>query len=74
MRVVAFWPVGLSVILLLYSWGFDDGVLDLGVARACVCSGLPFLRFELFLFCFDDTAVYILLVFMNLRIQRMQNR
>jgi len=31
---VTFWPVGLSVILLPQSRGFDDGVLDL-----CVLDG-----------------------------------
>jgi len=36
LRVMTFWPVGLSVIHLPQSWGFEDGVLDLGVARACV--------------------------------------
>ena len=38
MWMVAFWPVGLSVILLLYSWGFDDGVLCLGVLDGGVVS------------------------------------
>ena len=33
MRVVTFWPVGLSLILLPQSRGFDDGVLCLGVAE-----------------------------------------
>lgn len=32
------------------------------------------LRFDLFPFCFDDAAVCFLLAFVNLRIQRAQNR
>ena len=38
MRMVAFWPVGLSVILLPQSRGFEDGVLCLGVSDGGVVS------------------------------------
>jgi len=36
--MVTFWPVGLSVILLPRSRGFDDGVLYLGVSDGGVVS------------------------------------
>jgi len=42
LRVVVFWPVGLSVILLPQSRGFDDGVFYLGVSDGGVVSCVRF--------------------------------
>jgi len=75
--MVTFLQMRLSVMRLPQSMWVPCIVMvfSISVLRAHVFDQVfHFLRFELSPFCFDDAAVCILLAFVNLRIQRVQNR